>query len=59
MLPGRRWRTAEDDAARERRPFSAEFKLEAVHRMVERRAAGVPQRQVARELDVRADLLLR
>ncbi len=48
---------AKDDGARERRHFSAEFKLEAVRRVAERRAAGVSLRQVARELDVRDDLL--
>jgi transposase-like protein len=42
---------------RERRAFTAEFKLEAVRRMAERRAAGVSLRQIARELDVRDDLL--
>ena len=43
--------------ARERRVFTAEFKLEAVRRVAERRAAGVPMTQIARELDVRDDLL--
>ena len=42
---------------RERRVFTAEFKLEAVRRAEERRAAGVPLTQVARELDLTADLL--
>ena len=42
---------------RERRAFTAEFKLEAVRRVAERRAAGVSLRQIARELDVRDDLL--
>ncbi len=42
---------------RARRTFSAEFKLEAVQRATERRAAGVPLTQVARELDVTPDLL--
>jgi transposase len=42
---------------RERRAFTAEFKLEAVRRVAERRAAGASLRQVARELDVRDDLL--
>lgn len=42
---------------RTRRAFSAEFKLEAVQRAEERRAAGVPLTQIARELGVTADLL--
>jgi len=42
---------------RERRAFSAEFKLEAVRLLHERRAAGGSLAQVGRELDVRADLL--
>lgn len=42
---------------RERRHFTAEFKLEAVRRAAERRAAGVPLTQVARELGVTDDLL--
>ncbi|GJG84835.1 hypothetical protein tb265_00160 [Gemmatimonadetes bacterium T265] len=42
---------------RERRRFTAEFKVEAVRRVAERRAAGVPMTQIARELDVRDDLL--
>ncbi len=42
---------------RERRAFTAEFKLEAVRRAEERRAAGVPLTQVARELGVTDDLL--
>lgn len=40
-----------------RRFFSAEFKLEAVRRMQERRAAGVSLSQIGRELGVRPDLL--
>jgi transposase len=40
-----------------RRAFSAEFKLEAVRRMEERRAAGVNLTQVGRELGVRPDQL--
>ena len=47
------------EAPRERRHFTAEFKLEAVRRVAERRAAGVPMTQIARELDVRDDLLRR
>lgn len=46
-----------DAAPRERRQFTAEFKLEAVRRAAERRAAGVPLTQVARELGVTDDLL--
>jgi transposase len=42
---------------RERRHFTAEFKLEAVRRAEERRRAGVPLTQVARELGVTDDLL--
>lgn len=41
----------------QRRFFSAEFKLEAVRRMQERRGAGVSLAQIARELDVRPDML--
>jgi transposase len=40
-----------------RRSFSAEFKLEAVRRMEERRAAGVNLTQIGRELGVRPDML--
>ena len=42
---------------RTRRGFSPEFKLEAVRRVVERQASGVSLAQLARELDVRPDLL--
>ncbi len=42
---------------RARRAFSAEFKVEAVRLMSERRAQGVSLAQVGRELDVRPDLL--
>ena len=45
------------EKVRERRVFTAEFKVEAVRRMAERRAAGVSMAQIARELDVRDDLL--
>ena len=45
------------EKVRERRAFTAEFKVEAVRRVAERRAAGVPMTQIARELDVRDDLL--
>ena len=47
----------ENAQQRERRHFTAEFKVEAVRRAAERRAAGVPMTQIARELDVRDDLL--
>ena len=40
-----------------RRFFSAEFKLEAVRRLEERRAQGVSVTQIGRELDVRPDML--
>jgi transposase len=40
-----------------RRVFSAEFKLEAVRRMEERRAGGVQLTQIGRELGVRPDQL--
>ena len=40
-----------------RRFFSAEFKLEAVRRMQERRAAGVSLSQIGREMGVRPDML--
>ncbi len=40
-----------------RRVFSAEFKVEAVRRMEERRAAGVNLTQIGRELGVRPDML--
>ncbi len=41
----------------QRRVFSAEFKLEAVRRMEERRAGGVNLTQIGRELGVRPDQL--
>ena len=44
---------------RTRRVFSAEFKLEAVQRAEERRVAGVPLTQIARELGVTDELLRR
>ena len=42
---------------RKRRVFSAEFKLEAVRRVEERRASGVSLNQIGRELGVRPDML--
>ena len=44
-------------AVRTRRTFGAEFKLEAVQRADERRRAGVPLTQVARELRITDHLL--
>ncbi len=44
-------------ARRERRAFTAEFKVEAVRLVAERRAEGASLAQVGRELDVRPDLL--
>lgn len=40
-----------------RRSFTAEFKLEAVRRVDEQRALGVPMTQIARELGVSDDML--
>jgi transposase len=40
-----------------RRVFSAEFKVEAVRLMGERRTQGVSLAQIGRELDVRPDML--
>jgi transposase len=42
---------------RTRRVFTADFKLEPVRRMADRRAQGVTLRQIGRELDVTADML--
>jgi len=42
---------------RERRAFSAEFKMEAVRVVTERRAEGATLSQIGRELDVRPDQL--
>jgi len=44
---------------RTRRVFSAEFKLEAVRRIEERRPQGVSLAQIGRELGVGPDLLRR
>lgn len=44
-------------AVRHRRVFTAEFKLEAVRRMDERRGRGVSLAAIARELEVRPDML--
>jgi len=44
-------------AIRTRRAFSAEYKVEAVQRAEERRAAGVPLTQIARELGITPHLL--
>lgn len=48
---------ATDAPTRGRRTFTAEFKREAVRRMRERRADGVPLTQIGRELEVRPELL--
>lgn len=45
--------------SRERRVFSAEFKMEAVRLMRERQKLGVSLAQVGREVDVRPDVLRR
>jgi len=50
-------RRVTEEARRERRQFTDEFKQEAVRLMHERRAAGVSMNQVARELDVRPEQL--
>ena len=42
---------------RPRRFFTAEFKIEAVRLMRERKAAGLPLSQISRELDLRPDML--
>lgn len=44
---------------RKRRAFSDEFKEQAVRRVRERTATGVPLAQIGRELGVRPDLLRR
>jgi transposase len=44
---------------RERRAFSAEFKLQAVQLVQERRAVGVPLMQIGSELDVQPGILRR
>jgi len=49
--------TTSHAAKRERRSFSAEFKLEAVQLMRSRRAQGVTLEQIGRELEVRPDQL--
>ncbi len=45
--------------SQERRAFSAEFKVEAVRLMRERRKLGVSLAQIGREVDVRPDVLRR
>jgi transposase len=45
--------------ARKRRAFSVEFKQEAVRRVQERTALGVPLTQIGREVGVRPDMLRR
>ena len=44
-------------ATRRRRVFTAAFKRDAVERMQARRADGVPMSQIARELDVSAEMV--
>lgn len=48
---------AEQSGSGKRRSFSPEFKLEAVRRLEERRAAGVSTSRIAQELGVRPDML--
>lgn len=50
---------AKGSGGRERRVFSAEFKMEAVRLMQERRTQGVSLSQIGREVDVRPDQLRR
>jgi transposase len=63
LLSGRRCSMAKESKGekkptrRERRKFAPEFKQEAVRLMYERRGAGVPMSQVARDLDVRPEML--
>ncbi len=52
-------RNSSPERSRGRRAFTAEFKLEAVRLMRERRATGASVSQVGRELDVRPDMLRR
>ena len=47
------------NGGRERRVFSAEFKMEAVRLMHERQKLGVSLAQISREVDVGPDLLRR
>lgn len=47
----------EERPKRKRRFYGAEYKLEAVRRLEERRAAGVSVEQVSRELGIRSDML--
>ena len=44
---------------RQRRVFTAEFKVEAIRHLRERKALGVPVTQIAEELDLGADVLRR
>ena len=44
---------------RQRRVFTAAFKLEAIRHLRERKAAGIPATQIAEELDLGADVLRR
>ena len=57
---GWRWsmtKASKGNGKRARRAFSAEFKVEAVRLMRERRAQGVSLAQIGRELEVRPDML--
>ena len=49
--------SSERGSKRERRAFSAEFRVEAVRLMGERKALGVSLAQIGRELEVRPSLL--
>lgn len=50
-------KASKGNGKRARRGFSAEFKVEAVRLMRERRAQGVSLAQIGRELEVRPDML--
>src|SRR5438094_8303494 len=50
---------AKGSGSRERRAFSAEFKMEAVRLLRERQQLGVSVAQIGRELDVGPDVLRR
>jgi len=50
---------AKGSGSRERRAFSAEFKMEAVRLLRERQKLGVSVAQIGRELDVGPDVLRR
>src|SRR6266487_107911 len=52
-------RKAKGSGSRERRAFSAEFKVDAVRLLRERQQLGVSVAQIGRELDVGPDVLRR